>query len=159
MKPNKRSIYIIYLLLLVCALSGSAFFNGCKQKTADDNIYKLTGDTIKDGEYLVNSKCKSCHELVPPNLLSKAVWINHTLPGMAKYLHISTYGGTQYFKNNPLDTAGLTLQNWQDIVSYYKKVAPEQLTPAKPPVPLINDWAGFTLKNLPQLVFRYSQLW
>lgn len=147
MRPNKKNLFIIYLLIFVCALSGSVLFNGCKRRTADDSIYKLTGDTIKDGEYLVNSKCKSCHELVQPGQLSKAVWINHTLPSMAKYLHISTYGGTQYFKNNPLDTAGLTLQNWQAIVSYYNKVAPEQLPSAKPPVPLMKDWAGFTLKK------------
>jgi hypothetical protein len=147
MRTNKKNLYIIYLLTFVFALSGSVLFNGCNRKPADDNVYKLTGDTIKDGEYLVNSKCKSCHQLVQPGQLSKAVWLNHTLPAMAKYLHISTYGGTQYFKNNPLDTTGITLTNWQAIVSYYKKVAPDQLAPAKPPVPLLNDWAGFSLKK------------
>src|ERR1700712_3153412 len=122
MKFNKRSLYIIYLLIIVGALSGSALLDGCKRKT--DNIYKLTGDTIKDGEYLVQQKCASCHQLTPPKMLNKAVWINHILPDMAKYLHISTYGGTQYFKNNPLDTTGITLENWLAIVNYYNKVAP-----------------------------------
>jgi hypothetical protein len=84
---------------------------------------------------------------VPPGALTKAVWENHILPGMAIYLHVSTYGGNQYFKNDPSDTTGISLQNWQAIVDYYKKVAPDSLNAAKAPVPLINDWAGFSLKK------------
>jgi hypothetical protein len=145
MKLNKSSICIIYILIFVFSLSASVILDGCKTKT--DNTYQLTGDTITDGKNLVQLKCTGCHKLVPSDALSKAVWINHILPGMAKYLHISTYGGTQYFKSNPLDTAGISLQNWQAIVSYYKKIAPDELPPAKPPVPLINDWGGFSLKK------------
>jgi len=145
MKLNK-SLCVIYLLLFVCVLSSGVLLNGCKPKPVN-TIYQLTGDVIKDGKALIESKCTSCHKLVPEDALSKPVWLNHTLPAMAKYLHIATYGGTQYFKNNPLDTAGITLQNWQAIVAYYTKVAPDSLPKAKPPVPLINDWAGFTLKK------------
>ena len=145
MKINKSSVYIIYLLAVVTALSGSAILNGCKTKV--DNTYKLTGNVITDGQNLVQLKCTSCHKLVPADALSRPVWINHTLPTMAKYLHISTYGGTQYFKNDPLDTTGISLQNWNAIVAYYQKIAPEELQQAKPPVPLINDWAGFSLKK------------
>lgn len=145
MKLNKSGLYIIYLLAFVCVLSGSILLNGCKTKT--NNAYKLTGNVITDGENLVQLKCTGCHKLVPVDALSKAVWINHTLPAMAKFLHVSTYGGTQYFKNNPLDTTGISLQNWIAIVDYYKKVAPEELPKAKPPVPATNDWAGFTLRK------------
>jgi hypothetical protein len=42
---------------------------------------------------------------------------------------------------------GMSLQNWQAIVSYYKKFAPDTLAAAKAPAPLLNDWAGFTLKK------------
>src|SRR5476651_2093085 len=120
MKISKSSLYIIYLLAAASALSGSAILNSCKTKT--DNTYKLTGNVITDGENLVKLNCTRCHKLVPVEALSQAVWLNHTLPSMAKYLHISTYGGTQYFKENPLDTAGISLQNWQAIVSYYQKI-------------------------------------
>ncbi|HEY4324687.1 MAG TPA: VCBS repeat-containing protein [Mucilaginibacter sp.] len=145
MRLNKNNLYIIYLFTATFALSASTLLNGCKTKV--DNTYKLTGDVIADGKYLVQLKCTGCHKLVPADALSKMVWMNHTLPSMAKYLHVSTYGGTQYFKADPLDTTGISLQNWQVIVSYYEKIAPEELTPAKPPVPLVDDWAGFTLKK------------
>src|SRR5579863_10147949 len=109
MNINKNSLYIVYLLIVVTALSASTILNGCKTKV--DNTYKLTGDVITDGQNLVQLKCTSCHKLVPADALSKPVWINHTLPTMAKYLHMSTYGGTQYFKKDPLDTTGISLQN------------------------------------------------
>ena len=145
MKINKSSRYIIYLLVIVSAISSGAVLNSCKTKT--DNTYKLTGNVITDGKYLVQQYCTGCHKMVPVDALSQAVWINHTLPSMAKYLHISSYGGTQYFKNNPLDTAGISLPNWQAIVTYYQKAAPAEVTPAKPPVPIFNDWVGFSLKK------------
>jgi hypothetical protein len=145
MRTNKNHLNIICLLIIVIALSASAVFTGCKPKV--DNTYKLTGDVITDGQNLVKLNCTGCHKLVPADALSQAVWLNHTLPSMAKYLHIAVYGGTQYFKNNPIDTSGISLQNWQAIVSYYQKVAPAELPAAKPPVSLINDWAGFSLKK------------
>ena len=145
----KTTRVILSVLFFTSAFSSTVLFNGCKPKSAAP--YVLTGDVIKDGEALVQQKCTSCHVKVPFNALSEPVFINHTLPAMAKYLHVSTYGGTQYFKSNPLDTSGITLQNWQAIVAYYKKVAPDSLPAAKPPVPLINDWAGFTLKTPPEV--------
>ena len=45
------------------------------------------------------------------------------------------------------DSAGLSLNEWQTIVSYYQKLAPDTLLSPKKPVPLVNDWAGFTLKT------------
>lgn len=144
MRSNKIG-FIIGLLLFSVILSGYLMISGCKTKT--DQTYKLTGDVIKDGENLVQLKCQSCHKLVAADALTKAVWINHILPDMALKLHVSIYGGNQYFKQDPADTTGISLQNWQAIVDYYKKVAPDSLPAAKPPVPLINDWAGFSLKK------------
>jgi hypothetical protein len=141
---RKTTRVIICILFLTGTLSTGILLNGCRLKPAP---YVLTNDVIKDGEYLVQEKCTGCHQLVPFNALPKAVFINHTLPAMAKYLHIATYGGTQYFKNNPIDTTGITLQNWQAIVAYYNKVAPDSLPAAKPPVALVNDWAGFSLQK------------
>jgi hypothetical protein len=69
----------------------------------------------------------------------------HAMPSMAQYLGISTYG--QSFFKAPKDTGGISIANWQAIVDYYNKIAPDTLLPGKRPVPLINDWAGFTLKK------------
>jgi hypothetical protein len=141
---SKHNLFIIYLLILVGALSAGTVLNGCK---APDNSYKLTGNVLTDGQNLVQLKCTGCHKLVPVDALTRPVWFNHTLPSMAKYLHVSVYGGNQYFKNNPLDTTGVTLEQWQAIVKYYQTAAPMELTPATPPVAAVNDWAGFSLKK------------
>jgi len=145
MKPNKQIHSIFFFTFFLIILTISVTLDSCKRKV--DNTYKLTGNVVVDGQNLAKLKCAGCHQLVPVEALSKSVWLNHTLPSMAKYLHISTYGGTQYFKSNPLDTTGISMDNWNALVAYYQKIAPDSLSAAKPPVPLLNDWAGFKLKT------------
>jgi hypothetical protein len=131
-----------FLIMLFCLLFGSLLISGCKAKT--ETSYQMTGDTIKDGKNLVNVYCTKCHALVPVNALTKDVWTFHTLPSMAHYFSIRAYMDG-YFKDDTA-TSGLSLSQYQAIVSYYKKLAPVSLPVATPPVPLINDWAGFKLK-------------
>jgi len=135
--------FTFYTLLLITLLSTGTLMNGCSNKSS--TTYTLTGDTIADGKNLVQINCTKCHALVPVNTLVKGVWQHHTLPAMAHYFQVSAYLGG-YFKGEK-DTAGLTLAEWQTIVSYYHKLAPDTLLPAKKPAPLVNDWAGFTLKT------------
>jgi hypothetical protein len=142
-KTGKTFLLTSVLLSGVALLSLSTLLDGCKSKQGKE--YRLTGDTIKDGEFLVQQHCTKCHSLVPVNALTKDVWTVHGLPSMAHYLGISTYG-IDYFKQ-PNDISGISIVNWQKIVAYYKKLAPGSLMPAKRPVPLLNDWAGFTLKK------------
>ncbi|HJP62943.1 MAG TPA: VCBS repeat-containing protein [Mucilaginibacter sp.] len=143
MKLNKTGLYTIYLLLFVFLISGSILFNGCKNN--QPNVYKPTGDTIADGKLLAQKYCTKCHQIVQPDALTKDVWKFHALPAMSHYLGLSTYG-IDYYKKAP-DTSGISLVEWQMIVAYYNKAAPKELQPAKRPVPLLNDWAGFTLKK------------
>jgi len=143
MRIHKTGLYTIYLLLFVFLAAGSVLFNGCKD--TKQTIFKPTGDTIADGKVLIQKYCTSCHLAVSPALLTKDIWKFHTLPVMSHYLGLSTYG-IDYFKKGP-DTSGISLVEWQLIVSYYIKEAPVALPAAKAPVPLNNDWAGFTLKK------------
>ena len=144
MKFNKHLFYPFYLLLTVLLCSLTLFFDACKP-SATTTGYTFTGDTIKDGKNLVAINCTKCHKLVEPGMLTRDVWKYHTLPSMAKYFGIGTYSDA-YFEAKP-DSAKLTLKEWQAIVSYYNKVAPAALEKAAAPVPLLNDWAGFILKN------------
>lgn len=144
MKLKQTFLYTSLILSGVALLSLSTVLDGCKSKTklAD---YKLTGDTIADGKYLVSVHCTKCHALVPADALTKDVWRMHTMPAMAHYLGIATYGPDFY--KVPDDTGGISIVNFQAIVNYYNKIAPDTLKRAKAPVALINDWAGFTLKK------------
>ena len=136
---NNRFAFLFVLLLFSC----SWIINGCKSKI--DAGYQLTGNIINDGKNLVDIYCTKCHALVPVNSLTKDVWTFHTLPSMAHYFSIRTYMDG-YFKDDTA-TAGLSLVQYQAIVSYYKKLAPVSLPPARRPVPLVDDWAGFKLKT------------
>lgn len=152
MKLNKPLVFTTTLLAGIALLAGSTLLNSCKNNAA--TAYELTGDTIADGNALAQIHCTKCHSLVPVNALSKTVWLVHSLPAMSQFLGISTYG-TDYYKGDK-DTTGLSLLEWQSIVAYYKKMAPDSLIPAKAPSPLLNDWAGFTLQKpakMPDLTF------
>ncbi len=131
------------ILLGVLILSISTILNSCKSNTG--KAYVLTGDTISDGKALVQTHCTKCHALVPVNALTKDVWTVHTLPAMAQFFAIKTYG-IDYYKEDG-DTSGMSLANWAAIVAYYKKMAPDTLAAAKSPAPLAKDWAGFTLRK------------
>jgi hypothetical protein len=143
MKFNKTGLYTTYLMLFIFLLSGSVLFNGCKKK---GGAFQFTGDTIADGEKLVQIYCTKCHQQVPVNALTNDVWKYHTLPSMSHYFGLSTYG-PDYFKSNPDSAGGISLAEWQAIVAYYKKLAPATLETIKAPAALIDDWAGFSLKK------------
>ena len=147
MNTSIKSKYIIGLSAFVLLASGSVLFNGCKSKTGTNtsSSLTLTGDTITDGKLLTAKYCTSCHKLVPAEALTKDVWEFHTLPSMAKYAGISTYGGSGYFKRDSSNT-GMSIKDWETLVAYYKKAAPQTEVPQKRIDSLINDWAGFTLK-------------
>ncbi|RYU91250.1 VCBS repeat-containing protein [Mucilaginibacter terrigena] len=143
MKLKQTFLFTSFILSGVALLSLSTVLDSCKSKT--NTSYKLTGDTIADGKHLVQLHCTKCHSLVPVNTLTKNVWRMHTLPAMSKYLGISTYGPDFY--KDPKDTGGISIVHWQAIVDYYNKLAPDTLMPAKRPVALVKDWAGFSLKK------------
>jgi hypothetical protein len=145
MSISTKSKYFVGLSAFILLASGTVLFNGCKSKnTTTDNGLQLTGDTINDGQQLAAKYCTSCHKLVPVNALTNDVWKYHTLPDMAKYVGISTYG-KDYFKRDSSNT-GLSIKDWQTLVAYYQKAAPQTLDQQKRPDSLINDWAGFALK-------------
>jgi len=143
---NFRKSYF-FALITVFSISGCValfMLEGCNNNKL---AYTPTGNIAVDGRNLVQINCTRCHALVPVNALNKNVWKFHTLPAMSRYFGISTYM-TGYYKG-PKDTAGISLAEWQTIVSYYEKMAPDTLVNPAKPVPLINDRAGFALKTPP----------
>jgi len=142
MNLRKTGLSALICLTFLAIISFSMLFSGCKGNSG----FQATGDTVADGKVLVQKYCSSCHQVVDPALLTKDVWNFHTLPTMSHYLKLSTYSQTNYYKK-PTDTGGISLDEWQIIRSYYKIVAPKELAPIKEPTPLLNDWAGFTLRK------------
>jgi hypothetical protein len=147
MNLNKSGKAVFYSVLAAGVLSATALMNGCGNKDSSSG-YKLTGNAVEDGKNLAQLNCAKCHALVPVDALNKNVWKFHTLPAMAAYLHISHYS-TGYYKSEK-DTGGLSLVEYESIVAYYEKMAPDTLAAAAKPTPLLNDMAGFTIKTPPQ---------
>ena len=146
MNLKKTHLSAFYIFIATGLLSGSLLIGGCNNDKPD-STYVLTGNIVVDGKNLVQINCQKCHALVPVNELNKHVWKYHTLPAMAKYFKVTPYLGG-YYKSEK-DIGGLPLDAWLSIVTYYEKMAPDTiLSPAKPS-PLVNDWAGFTLKMPP----------
>ena len=143
MKLHRTLLFTSGIFVAISSLTISTVFNGCKSKST--TAVELTSDTINDGKNLVQLHCTKCHSLVPVTTLTKDVWLAHTLPAMSRYFAISTYG-TDYYKSGN-DTGGLSLTEWQRIVTYYRNMAPDTLKTIKAPTPLLNDWAGFKLRK------------
>jgi len=144
MNLKKTYLFTFYICSVIGLFSAGLLIDGCSSKQTAAS-YVLTGDILVDGKNLVQINCTKCHALVPQNALNKNVWKFHSLPRMSHYMRISHYLDG-YYKSEK-DTGGLSLAAWQTIVAYYEKVAPDTILSPKKPMPLLNDWAGFTLKK------------
>src|SRR5690625_376567 len=95
----------------------------------------ISSDIEHRGEQLARRYCTSCHTFPDPDLLDKETWKEQTLPSMGPHLGIFEFGGQTY----PLDvtddlpenfypeTALIDSAEWQAILDYYFKMAPEEL--------------------------------
>jgi len=139
-----------FLSILVLLSGVILFYDLLTSSCSDDRKtlkHVLTGNVLIDGRHIAEAHCVGCHALVPVSALTRDVWKFHVLPSMAHYLGIISYMN-DYFKA-PGETTGLSLDEWQSLVAYYKKLAPKNPPSAKKPSPLLADWAGFNLKIPP----------
>jgi len=143
LKP--KSLFILVSLAGIILLA-SFLTSSCSEHQTTSK-YTLTGKVLIDGRHIAEANCGRCHALVPVSALTRDVWEFHALPSMAHYLGITSYMNG-YFKA-PDVTTGLSLEEWQSLVSYYKMLAPKNLAVVKKPSQFLNDWAGFSLKTPP----------
>lgn len=80
------------------------------------------------GKLLAEKHCGSCHLPVSPSLLTKEIWTKHVLPAMAPKLGIGVWEGDQYYVTSAKQTGPVSFEDWNEIVAYYKKMAPDSLT-------------------------------
>ena len=102
---------------------------------------------VAAGRELAEKYCNTCHGMPDPALLDKTAWKDGVLPNMAARLGIKVIGGNTYAEAPAGNKSMLTIPEWQAIVDYYEKAAPEQLALAKRPDPLIRDWSIFELRK------------
>ncbi len=124
-------IFILGLSFLCCAIffQGTNIFPPIKQKTKQQYT----------GKELAERYCQMCHVFPEPSLLDKETWVNSVLPDMGMRLGIRNNDKDPYNGMDPTtanvarylniypDSALVSLDEWQKIVSYYQMYAPQKL--------------------------------
>lgn len=129
-----------FVLLAIClSVAGTSVYFGCSNKPKPRTVQ----DDIADGKLLAAKYCQSCHQLPEPALIDKISWENGVLPAMGKRLGIQTYSGMYYAGAG----SALNVVEWQRIVTYFTKTAPDSLVIPKPAVEPLSDMAHFTVKQ------------
>ena len=112
------------------------------------------------GEKLAKQYCGSCHLFPSPFLLDKKTWKESVLPNMGWRLGIRKAGKDPFKQMNPEevslvqqlniypDSAHLSKEDWQLIVDYYVRNAPEQPLMIENTLPDSNDTLRFLANTL-----------
>jgi len=93
----------------------------------------------QDDAELARQWCSSCHLFPEPQLLDRRTWLEHVLPEMGARLGFRKFR-ERPFGPNPNAPPGvyapepvLDPLNWERIISWYERNAPERLTLPSPP--------------------------
>ncbi|HSN07468.1 MAG TPA: VCBS repeat-containing protein, partial [Hanamia sp.] len=146
---KKNSFFtILIIILFTVSITGFSIFTETGKKAP---LYK----NDPTGEELAKIYCATCHIFPSPSLLDKLTWEKSVLPNMGWRLGIREPGDNPYGDMEkdeiqivqaeniyPLQP-GITKENWQKIVNYYIKTAPEKPLPQKGALPFENELKGF----------------
>jgi hypothetical protein len=94
-----------------------------------------------DGEKLARTYCTACHSFPEPQLLDKKTWQEGVLPQMAPRVGVSAKSLYEETSRNPYMAVlakGVSDDQWEKIVGYYREHAPDSLPyqalPASPQI-------------------------
>jgi hypothetical protein len=123
-----QRFFVIFFLLSIIA---------CSNKKAPEQ-YTPPKPSGKNGKYLAQIYCGSCHQFPDPSLLEKSIWEKNILPKMGWRLGMNQdfmkiYSGIDMEETELLITNNVYPENpqlaeedWQKIVKYYTENAPEK---------------------------------
>lgn len=78
------------------------------------------------GFELAKYHCSSCHSFVAADMLDRLTWKDQVLPAMAKQLGIEVIWDKEYIDRGS-SGALITFSDWEKILDYYLRNAPEKL--------------------------------
>jgi len=142
----------ILLFISIGILINVVFFNTNKKSELYITVNKeVRLDTTLTGKQLANIYCKICHQFPEPELLDKNTWINNVLPNMGlrmgiKIPGVDAFAGTPKEDINIVKSLGIypetpviTKEQWNKIIKFYKKEAPNLPIEKKLESPIINN--------------------
>jgi len=122
--------------LIICGLS----MYSCSGKAGPEN-HQATG------RELALMHCGSCHLSPEPGILDKKTWTDHILPAMAPALGVGVFGQKDYYPNPAAaKTRPVSMEEWAELVRYFKEGAPAVLKRVPEPARLNDDWSIFKLR-------------
>lgn len=140
---------VTVILLFAIFITGFSMLGNVSEKS----LY--ADQKLQTGEELAKIYCSNCHLFPSPSLLDKTTWKKGVLPNMGWRLGIRKPGDDPYVGMEkdeaqlvqaqnvyPLEPL-ITKENWQKIVDYYLKTAPEKPLPQKGVLPFENELKGF----------------
>lgn len=95
----------------------------------DDSENNFRNNRDEEGFNLALKHCKACHKFPEPALLDKKTWLYFVLPKMGALSGFRHFEGESYFEDESMNRE-MTLTEWNRIVAYYVRLAPEKLTGA-----------------------------
>lgn len=122
----------MFVWILVCAM-GFVMHSSCGNQEPNKT---------QTGEELANRYCGSCHHPVSPAMLDSTTWVNGVLPSMARKMGVGVLFETEYYQDT---TATLPLDQWLEIVKYYRETAPKVLSRPQPDMPIKKNNAMFSV--------------
>ncbi len=125
--------------------------------------------THLSGQELAAIHCGSCHLFPEPNLLDKSVWEKGVLPQMAYHLGMKPLSdkmmGLDFEDIAPLVQSDaypsgpvLVEEDWQKIIEFYLKNAPEHPIPQPPKTAVKIGLPFFQVQNLPTPIGRLPKI-
>lgn len=105
---------------------------------------------VPERERVIQQHCGSCHLPVSASALDKETWLNSVLPAMATKVGINKIWGNYYTAPNH---SGVTASRseWEQIIEYYRREAPDTLLVPDPPSSLQTELPGFSVRKPPPL--------
>jgi hypothetical protein len=100
-----------------------------------NELSSASPEMIARGRNISQSFCVSCHKFPEPELLSKDVWLNQTLPAMGPLLGIKEFKGQDYLyrmtehtpENYYPEDELVSSEQWMSVLAYYYQTAPDSL--------------------------------
>jgi hypothetical protein len=155
--PSFKTVLVLFISLWLASFSFVEKNSNpilTNSKIADEN------DSTSTGRQLAMRYCGSCHLFPEPELLDKKTWVTGVLPNMAMRLGVRL-PGRDTLKPLPAEeekavsklnvypeTAVLSMDEWNKIVSYYESSAPAESLPQKPYPPITNQLPLFKAKEI-----------
>lgn len=154
------SSLIVLVVFIACGIATFSIHSPNNSTQIVGNRMVTSSDSAFSGKQLALRYCGTCHLFPEPELLDKKTWVTGVLPNMARRLGLKLPGQDTLRPLSPEEekavsqlnvypeTSAISLEDWQQIVRYYERTAPEEPLPQKSHLAINGQLPLFRAKNV-----------